>query len=344
MLCNLLPIANAFESLVLFVSQLLLSHSTESPVSKLACKHASLLTNFEAQVAAGHVRIGISGWRYKPWRGVFYPQGLAQNAELSYAASLLNSIEINGTFYSLQSPESFARWAASTPDNFKFSVKGPRYITHLRRLKDVEKPLANFFASGLFRLGRKLGPILWQFPPNFRFEPARIEPFLKMLPHDTEAASALARRRDKQIIAKASLKPLARTAVRHAMEIRHDSFVTPEFIHILRDNNVALVCADTVEWPRLMDVTSDFIYCRLHGSEQLYASGYDHQSLDTWAIRVAAWAQGGQAPAAELADPAHKLTASPRDVFVYFDNDIKVRAPFDAQELMQRVKPLLQYL
>lgn len=292
--------------------------------------------------AVGTVRIGISGWRYPPWRGVFYPAKLPQKRELAYAATIFRSIEINGTFYSLQRPEYFEAWAAETPDDFVFSVKGPRFITHIKRLKDVKAPLANFLASGVLRLGPKLGPILWQFPPNFRFEPKKLESFLKMLPHDTETAAALARRHDKRLSGRSALKTDAKRQVRHAMEIRHNSFVTPEFIELLRTYDVALVCADAVEWPRLMDITSDFIYCRLHGSEQLYASGYDGEALDRWAARVASWAQGKEPPDAEQISKAGKSQMQPRDVFIYFDNDAKVRAPFDAQGLMARVSEILK--
>jgi uncharacterized protein YecE (DUF72 family) len=290
----------------------------------------------------GTVRIGISGWRYPPWRGVFYPPKLPQKRELAYAANIFRSIEINGTFYSLQRPEYFEAWAAETPDDFVFSVKGPRFITHIKRLKDVKAPLANFLASGVLRLGPKLGPVLWQFPPNFRFDPQKLESFLKMLPHDTESASALARRHDKRLSGRSALKTDAKRPLRHAMEIRHNSFVTPAFIELLRTYDVALVCADTVEWPRLMDVTSDFIYCRLHGSEQLYASGYDNESLDQWAARAASWARGEQPPDAEQVIKPGKSQMQPRDVFIYFDNDAKVRAPFDAQGLMARVSKILK--
>lgn len=276
--------------------------------------------------ARGQVRIGISGWRYKPWRGVFYPEELTQKDELAYASKMLNSIEINGTFYSLQRPESFARWAAETPDDFVFSVKGPRYITHIRRLKEVETPVATFLASGLLKLGSKLGPILWQFPPNFQFNAERMKAFLKLLPHDTKAAVAVARGRDKRILAKASLKAEADVPVHHAIEIRHESFRTPEFVQMLREHDVALVCADTVEWPRLMDVTSDIMYCRLHGSEELYASGYTDEALDVWANRVVAWARGGEPDDAERVIKTSGPKRKARDVFVYFDNDVKVRA------------------
>jgi uncharacterized protein YecE (DUF72 family) len=289
----------------------------------------------------GEVRIGISGWRYKGWRGVFYPQALPQRRELEYAARIFGSIEINGTFYSLQRPQSFARWADATPGDFVFAVKGSRYITHMLRLTNIRKPLANFFASGVLRLGRKLGPILWQFPPQFRFNAKKIEAFFKLLPRDTSSAVALARRHDKRVSGRSWLRIEENQKLRYAMEIRHPSFVDPEFIKLLRRYNVALVCADTVSWPRLMDVTSDFVYCRLHGSEELYASGYDGKSLDQWAARVAAWARGGEPPDAERAsnEPAPKRAA--REVYVYFDNDAKVRAPVDAQGLIDRVANLL---
>jgi len=290
---------------------------------------------------AGKVRIGISGWRYTPWRGVFYPKGLRQKDELAYAAGIFRTIEINGTFYALQRPQSFAKWAEDTPSDFVFSVKAPRYITHIRRLRDVEKPLANFFASGLFELGPKLGPILWQFPPSFKFDAERLEDFFKLLPHDTEKAAVLARRHDSQVRGRVSLTPDRKRPLRHAMEIRHESFRTPDFIKLLRKYRVALVCADTVEWPRLMDLTSDFVYCRLHGSEELYASGYDSRSLSQWSKRVAAWAQGTEPKDAERVIDKPGPQRAKRDVFLYFDNDKKVLAPRDAQSLEKRVDKLL---
>ena len=290
---------------------------------------------------SGEVRIGISGWRYKGWRGVFYPKGLPQKCELEYASRVFGTIEINGTFYSLQRPESFARWADATPDDFVFAVKGSRYITHMLRLTTLRKPLANFFASGVLRLGHKLGPILWQFPPQFRFNAEKLERFFKLLPRDTNTAAALARRHDKRVSGRSWLRITENRKLRYAMEIRHPSFINPDFIKLLRRHDVALVCADAVSWPRLMDVTSDFVYCRLHGSEELYASGYDSKSLDEWAARVVAWARGSEPRDAErvIDDPAPKRTS--RDVYLYFDNDAKVRAPFDAQGLIERVGNLL---
>jgi uncharacterized protein YecE (DUF72 family) len=292
---------------------------------------------------AGQVRIGISGWTYPPWRGVFYPKGTRQAAELEYAARQFSTIEINGTFYGMQRPAAFASWVAATPEPFVFAVKAPRFITHMKRLRDIEAPLANFIASGLLRLGPKLGPLLWQFPPALRYTRERFEPFLAMLPHDTIAAARLGARHDHRLKAPAWLEPDAARPIRHALEIRHDSFRDPEFIALLRTYDVALVCADTVDWPRLMDVTSDFIYCRLHGSEELYASGYDADALDVWAARVAAWARGGEPADAERVGGAapRRRTRIGRDVYVYFDNDIKVRAPFDALGLEARVRRLL---
>ena len=283
--------------------------------------------------AGGNIRIGISGWTYPPWRGVFYPPKLPHHGELAFAASTFHSIEINGTFYSLQKPDSFARWDAATPTDFVFSVKAPRYLTHILRLRGAAEALPNFFASGLLRLGPKLGPILWQFPPNFRFDPALMEPFLAALPRDTQQAAAIAARHDGKLAGRAWLETDATRPVRHAVEIRHESFAIPAFADLLRSYGVALVCADTVEWPRLMDVTADFIYCRLHGSEQLYASGYDDDAIAAWAARVTAWRDGFlPGDASPLIDPPK---ATSRDVFVYFDNDAKVRAPRDAQALRQ---------
>jgi uncharacterized protein YecE (DUF72 family) len=288
---------------------------------------------------AGTVRIGISGWTYAPWRGLFYPKGVPQKRELEYAASQFNTLEINGTFYGMQRPDAFADWADRVPDDFVFAVKAPRYITHMRRLRDPATPLANFIASGLLRLGPKLGPILWQFPPNFRFDAERIGSFLKLLPHDSDAAARLGFKHDDRLKAPAWLKVDAERKMRHAFEVRNETFRTKAFIDLLRKYDVALVCADTVEWPRLMDLTADFVYCRLHGSEELYASGYDDEALGKWAERVATWAKGGEPADAERIDGNGRERR--RDVFVYFDNDQKVRAPVDARALAGRVARLL---
>jgi len=280
------------------------------------------------------VRIGISGWRYKPWRGVFYPAELRQKDELSYASHIFRSIEINGTFYSLQRPSHFRLWYDQTPADFIFSLKGPRYITHILRLNGAQQALANFFASGPLLLKEKLGPLLWQLPPNFRFDPERLERFFAALPRSTREASALARRHDSKVKGRAWTRTDKDRPLRHALEIRHDSFRDPAFIKLLRRHKVALVVADTVEWPRLMDETADFIYCRLHGSEKLYVSGYTPKAISEWAGRVQAWTSGKKAKG-ERVGPGGR--AVPRDVFVYFDNDAKVRAPADAQSLMAKI-------
>jgi uncharacterized protein YecE (DUF72 family) len=285
------------------------------------------------------IRIGISGWRYSPWRGVFYPPGLPQRAELAYAAGVFRSIEINGSFYSLQTPDSYARWAAETPDDFVFAVKGPRYVTHMRRLREVETPLANFFASGLFNLGAKLGPILWQFPPNFAFDSDRMAGFLALLPQDTDAALSLARRRSAWMKGRTRLAVSASGPMRHAIEIRHESFLDRGFLDLLRSHKVAWVVADTARrWPMVHDVTTDFLYLRLHGDEILYQSGYRDAALARWAERILAWHRGGEPADAEKVAKVKPPTRRHRDVYCFFDNtDVKLRAPFDAQRLMEKI-------
>ncbi len=280
------------------------------------------------------VRIGISGWTYKPWRGVFYPEGLPQSKELAHAASIFRSIEINGTFYAMQRPDSFAQWADATPDDFVFAVKGPRYITHMLKLRNAEAPVGNFFASGVLRLGPKLGPILWQFPPNFRFDAGKLEAFFALLPRDTEQAAECGRRHDHRLKARAWLSSDRRRKIRHAVEIRHDSFRDPAFVDLLRKHDIALVCADTVEWPLLMDLTSDFVYVRLHGSTELYRSAYSRPALKRWAARVVAWRDGKPMTDGHFVH-SRQSKANPRDVFLYFDNTDKLQAPKDALSLMR---------
>lgn len=293
------------------------------------------------------IRIGISGWRYEPWRGVFYPKKLVQRRELEFASRALSSIEINGTFYAMQKPASFAQWFAQTPDDFVFSVKGPRYITHIRRLESVRQPLANFFASGVLGLRQKLGPVLWQLPPSFHFNADLMEAFLKDLPHDTEAALALAKQRDTFMAKREHLEIDANRPLRHAVEVRHESFADPAFIQLLRHHKVALVVADTAgKWPYMEDVTADFMYLRLHGDEKLYASGYTDKALDRWAERIVAWSQGEQPHDAHLVDKEHGMPKrAHRDIHCYFDNDLKVKSPFDAATLLDKLglpSPLAQ--
>jgi len=282
----------------------------------------------------GKVRIGISGWRYEPRRGVFYPGDLAQARELEFASRAFPSIEINGSFYSLQRPESYQAWYEQTPPGFVFSLKGPRFITHIKRLREIEKPLANFFASGVFNLREKLGPFLWQFPPSFRFDADLLVNFFKLLPRDTEAALRMARGREARMHGRSCLAIDAKRKLRHAIEIRHESFIDPDFVALLRRHNIALVVADTAgRWPYREDLSADFVYMRLHGDKELYASGYTDRALKRWAARMDAWRNGGQPRDARLiSDRAPKQRAS-RDIYCYFDNDIKVRAPFDARKL-----------
>jgi len=288
----------------------------------------------------GRVFVGISGWRYAGWRGDFYPAGLRQRDELSFASRHVDTIEINGTHYSLQRPEYFAQWHDEAPEGFVFAVKGSRFITHMKQLNDPEASLANFFAQGILRLGAKLGPILWQFSPRFRFAAEKLEAFFAMLPRDTLAAAALAARHDHRVAGRAWTETDKRRPLRHAVEIRHPSFLDRAFVALLRRHNIALVFADAVEWPYAEDVTADFLYLRLHGSEELYASGYSESALRNWAARIAAWRAGAQPADAKLIDPQTRPPRRPRDVYVYFDNDAKVRAPYDAQSLAAKLAAL----
>jgi uncharacterized protein YecE (DUF72 family) len=288
--------------------------------------------------AVARAFVGTSGWRYPPWRGTFYPAGLAQRRELEYLSRQVGSIEINGSFYSLQRPESYLAWGAETPDPFLFSVKGGRFITHFKQLRDVETSLANFFASGVLALGPKLGPVLWQLPPRMRFDPGRLADFLDLLPRTTAAAAELGARHDARLEGRVHLQPDADRPIRHALEVRHASFCGAEFVELLRQRDVALVVADTAgTWPHLEDVTADFVYVRLHGDIELYTSGYPPDALDVWAEKVRAW-RAGDAPTGEFTvAPAARREPAGRDVFVYFDNDVKVHAPFDAIALEQRL-------
>jgi uncharacterized protein YecE (DUF72 family) len=287
---------------------------------------------------SGTVRIGLSGWTYASWRrGAFYPEGLPHHRELAHVGTQFPTVEINGTFYCMQTPDSFGRWAEAVPAGFVFAVKGPRFLTHMKRLNDPVAALGNFFASGLLRLGPRLGPILWQLPPTFRFEPDTLDAFFRLLPRSLEEAAALGRRHDHRLRTRAWLRtPRPRQRLRHAIEVRHDSFRDPAFIALLRRHRLALVCADTVDWPLLMDATADFVYCRLHGSKELYRSGYGRREIARWADRVRAWRDG--TPMRDGTFVAPPVPARPRDVYVYFDNTDKLMAPRDAQALMQRLR------
>jgi uncharacterized protein YecE (DUF72 family) len=261
---------------------------------------------------------------------VFYPKGLTQARELHFASRQVSTIEVNGSFYSLISPTSYQAWYDETPDRFIFSVKGARYITHLKRLKDVEVALANFFASGLLRLREKLGPILWQLPPQVVFDAERLRHFFGLLPRTTEEAAALALGHDHRLANRNETRALCQQPIRHALEVRHPSFAVPAFVDLLREHHIAMCVADSAGlYPCIREVTADFVYVRLHGATQLYASGYGPSALARWAGDIRTWLEG------RTAEGRTRSARRGCDVFVYFDNDLKVRAPFDAINLQR---------
>ncbi|KRB43218.1 MULTISPECIES: DUF72 domain-containing protein [unclassified Terrabacter] len=268
-----------------------------------------------------HARIGVSGWRYPSWRGDFYPKGLPQRLELTYAAERMTSIEVNGSFYSLQRPSSYAAWRAAVPADVVLAVKGGRFITHLKSLRDVETPLANFFASGVLALGAQLGPVLWQLPERLAFDRERLARFFELLPRSTSDAARLAAGHDDKLADDRVLTTCdVEAPVRHALEPRHESFESDEARALCAEHGVALVVADSAgRWPVMRDATSDFRYVRLHGESELYASGYTDASLDRWAGTCRDWLDEGH------------------DVHVYFDNDARGHAPHDAVRLVRRL-------
>lgn len=271
----------------------------------------------------GHVaqiRVGVSGWRYDSWRGAFYPPDLPRRRELEYLAHRLGTVEINGSFYSLQRPSSYQAWAGQTPSDFLFSVKGSRYITHMLRMRGAEQALANFFASGVLALEHRLGPILWQLPARQVFDHDHLADFLRLLPRTTTQAAALAERHDQRLEGRAWVHAGADRAMRHVLEVRHASFADPAALDLLQRFGVCLVIADTAgRFPFLDQVTADLVYVRLHGQTELYVSGYDDDALDRWAARVSGWAEAGH------------------DVLVYFDNDAAAHAPVDALRMARRL-------
>jgi uncharacterized protein YecE (DUF72 family) len=275
-------------------------------------------------VKRGTAFVGISGYDYTGWRGRFYPEELPARRWLEYASRRFDSIELNGTFYSLKSPAVFERWVSEVPDNdFVFAVKGGRFITHNLKLRNAEASLGNFYASGVLALGGKTGPFLWQLPATYRFDGDRLDAFMRLLPRSAVEAEAVARRHDERLRRGALVDAVADVPYRHAFEVRHPSYFHGEFYDLLRAHRMAFVIADTAgKFPYAEEVTTDFVYVRLHGSQELYASGYADAELDSWAAKVCAW-------------------LSPqgigRDVYVYFDNDAKVHAPFDAIRLRDRI-------
>jgi uncharacterized protein YecE (DUF72 family) len=262
----------------------------------------------------GQIRVGIGGWVFAPWRGAFYPDGLAQARELSYASRHVTSIEINGTFYGSQKPASFRRWHADTPDDFVFSLKGPRFATHRRALGEAGPSIERFFGSGVLELGSKLGPVLWQFPATTRFDEGGFDAFLALLPRTLDGR-----------------------AIRHAVEVRHESFVTPALVALLRRHGVAPALVDSDTHPPFHDVTADFVYARLRRTVASEPEGYPAAALDAWAARFRAWAKGGAPADAPPVQPQPKGTKRPRDCFVYFISGAKERAPAAAIALLQRL-------
>jgi len=264
----------------------------------------------------GRIYVGIGGWNFEPWRGVFYPKGLPQAKELEYAASHLTSIEINATFYGSQKPESFRKWAATVPDGFVFSVKGPRFATNRRVLAEAGDSIKRFLDTGVLELGERLGPLLWQFAPTKKFDPADFGKFLELLP------------------AKAG-----NTALRHVVEVRHPSFCAPDFVALARSFHIPIVFTDHARYPSLADATGDFIYARLQKGQDTIPTAYPPKELDAWAKRLRLWAEGKSPEDLPHIDAASApKTAAPRDVFAYVIHEGKIRAPAAAMALIERLK------
>lgn len=263
----------------------------------------------------GSIRVGIGGWTFEPWRGTFYPKGLAQKRELEYASQHLTAIEVNGTYYGSQKPESFARWREETPEGFVFSLKGTRFSTNRRVLAEAGQSVERFLTSGIVELKEKLGPINWQFLPTKQFDPKDFEAFLKLLPSSVEGR-----------------------ALRHVVEVRHPSFRSPDFIALLRDYKVATVLTDKDSFPEIPDVTAPFVYARLQGALEKIATGYAPKELDLWAKRARLWAEGKVPDDLEAIAAPEKSPPKSRDVFIYMINGFKPKAPAAAMALIEKLK------
>jgi uncharacterized protein YecE (DUF72 family) len=262
--------------------------------------------------ASSHIRVGIGGWTYEPWRGPFYPDGLTQKRELEYASSKLTSIEVNGTYYGSQKPETYAKWRDETPDDFIFSLKGSRFTTNRRVLAEAGESVEKFLTSGITELKKKLGPINWQFAPTKKFDPDDFEAFLKLLPKSVDGHK-----------------------MRHAVEVRHDSFKTPDFIALARDYDVAVIIAADSDYPQIADITAPFVYLRIMGTTDKEKLGYSNKALDTWAKRAQLWAKGSAPDDLEtVTKPAKKAE---REVFLYVISGFKERNPAAAMSLIERL-------
>jgi uncharacterized protein YecE (DUF72 family) len=264
--------------------------------------------------ASGKIRVGIGGWTFEPWRGVFYPKGLVQAKELAYAGERLTAIEINATYYGSQKPESFRKWAGEVPNGFIFSVKGPRFATNRRVLAEAGDSIKRFYDSGVTELGDRLGPVLWQFAPTKKFDAADFGGFLELLPDKQDGLS-----------------------LRHVVEVRHDSFRVPAFIALLRKFSVPVVYADHHDYPAIADVTGDFVYARLQKGEDTVPTAYPPKALDGWVKRARLWAEGGAPDDLAYADPDKPAKKKARDVFLYIIHEGKVRAPHGAMALIERL-------
>ena len=265
--------------------------------------------------AKSHIYLGIGGWTFEPWRGVFYPKGLPHSKELAYASERLTSIEVNGTFYRTQSPATYRKWASEVPDGFVFSIKGSRYVTNRRVLSEAGESIERFLNSGVTELGDKLGPLLWQFAPFKKFDEADFGAFLELLPETFNGRR-----------------------LRHVVEVRHDSFKTPEFVALLRKFNIAAVYTDHETYPNIADITGDFVYARLQQGEDDVPTAYPPKEINAWAKRLGAWAAGKEPADLPRVDAKHKPKAEPRDVFAYVIHEGKVRAPAAAMALIEGVK------
>jgi Uncharacterized conserved protein len=263
---------------------------------------------------SGTVRAGIGGWNFEPWEGTFYPDGLPKRRQLEYASSHLRTIEVNATYYGSQKPETFAKWAAETPDGFVFAMKGNRFVTNRKVLAEAGESMARFFDQGIAELGSKLGPIVWQFAPTKKFEPTDFEGFLKLLP-----------------------EKLAGLRLRHVLEVRNATFFDPDFVALARKYGAAICYAHHHDYPEIADVTADFVYARLQKGEDTIPTAYSEADLDGWAAVAATWAAGGVAEGLPRADPGHKPEKTPRDVFLYIIHEGKIRAPQGAMALQSRV-------
>ncbi|WP_315920173.1 DUF72 domain-containing protein [Mesorhizobium sp. SP-1A] len=263
---------------------------------------------------AGRIRAGMGGWTFEPWDKAFYPDKLAKAKQLHFASRQVPTIEVNGTYYSSFKEPTFVKWAAESPDDFVFSLKGNRFITNRRVLAEAGESMMRFLESGVAALGEKLGPILWQFAPTKKFDAGDFEGFLKLLPEKQDGVR-----------------------LRHALEVRNPTFVVPEFVALAREYNAAIVYADHATYPAIADVTSDFVYARLQTGKDENPDCYTDRALDQWAERAGTWAEGKTPADLPRADPATEAPVEPRDVFVYFITEGKVRAPFGAMALMRRV-------